>query len=208
MWQTDESEQHKPLIEEPHPGILKFSTSPLHSEAKSTAPKDVRRKVITCGHYRNSRIYWFSMCVLVCFVIIFFLIRLKYHRHVMLWGSGAKVNHHEYNTGSESPQGHITFIEHNNSTVAYLKRLIAILKVRVLRLNQIKKRNEREIMRLKRSLTRDEDVIDSLQTIRKKMNMPIVKHLYPYLGPAVAPCVNYLDRAYELEVLHLDFFRA
>ena len=25
----------------------------------------------------------------------------------MLWGSGAKVNHHEYNTGSESPQGHI-----------------------------------------------------------------------------------------------------
>ena len=44
------------------------------------------------------------------------------------------------------------------------------MKVRVLRLNQIKKRNEREIMRLKRSLTRDEDVIDSLQTIRKKMN--------------------------------------
>ena len=39
--------------EEPHPGILKFSTSPLHSEAKSTAPQDVRRKVITCGHYRN-----------------------------------------------------------------------------------------------------------------------------------------------------------
>ena len=171
MWQTDESEQHKPLIEEPHPGILKFSTSPLHSEAKSTAPKDVRRKVITCGHYRNSRIYWFSMCVLVCFVIIFFLIRLKYHRHVMLWGSGAKVNHHEYNTGSESSQGHITFIEHNNSTVvAYLKRLIAILKVRVHRLHQIKQRNEREIMRLKRSQTRDEDVIDSLQTIRKKMN--------------------------------------
>ena len=35
----------------------------------------------------------------------------------------AKVNHHEYNTGSESPQGHITFIEHNNSTVAYLKKV-------------------------------------------------------------------------------------
>ena len=39
MWQTDESEQHKPLIEEPHPGILKFSTSPLHSETKSQKKK-------------------------------------------------------------------------------------------------------------------------------------------------------------------------
>ena len=136
MWQADESEQHKPLIEEPHPGILKFSTSPLHSETKSQKKKDVsRRKVFTCSHYRNSRIYLFSMCVLVCFVVVFFLIRFKYHGHAALWGSEAKVNHHEYNTGSESSQD-------------------------------------------------------------------------PYLGPEVAPCVNYLDRAYELEVLHLDFFRA
>ena len=97
MWQADESEQHKPLIEEPHPGILKFSTSPLHSETKSQKKKDVsRRKVFTCSHYRNSRIYLFSMCVLVCFVVVFFLIRFKYHGHAALWGSEAKVNHHEY----------------------------------------------------------------------------------------------------------------
>ena len=166
-------EQRLPLILEPHPGILKYTSSPANTDTKRTYSDRNKYQYLNRNHNNqqnhkknfvgfygksNNNRSFFATCIISSLIFIsFFMYKYYYGRNQQI-----PKKKYEMRTGRTPTQTKNTY-NSNTSAIAYLKKVNSILNIKLRKSNEQNIQKLHKIDHLKSVISRDDDIIDALK---------------------------------------------